>query len=58
MPKQGSALLIGLNIIGFTLPIIGGGLIRFSGSDIFSIIGGFVLVGDVAILSLTRLIPK
>ena len=58
MTKKGNALLIGLDIIGFALLIIGGVLIRYSGSDVFSIIGGFVLAGGVAILSLTRLIPK
>ena len=58
MTRKGSALLIGLDVIGFALLIVGGVLIRFSGSDVYSIIGGFVLAGGVAVLSLTRLIPK
>ena len=59
MTKKGkSNLIIGLDIIGFALLFIGGALIRYSKDEIFSIIGGFVLAGGVAVLSLTRLIPK
>jgi len=60
MVKKGEtkALIISLDIIGFALLFVGGLLIRFSKDDIFSIIGGFVLAGGVAVLSLTRLIPK
>ena len=58
MPKKGNALLIGLDTVGFALLLVGGVMIRFATNDIFSIIGGFVLAGGVAVLSLTRLIPK
>ena len=60
MAKKGklNVLLIGLDLIGFALIFTGTALIRFSSSDISSIIGGFVLAGDVAVLSPARVIPK
>ena len=58
MLKKGNAFLIGLDIVGFALLLVGGLMIRFAGNDVLSIIGGFVLAGGVAVLSLTRLIPK
>ncbi len=58
MTKKGTYLSVGLDIVGFALLLVGGALIRFSGNDVFSIIGGFVLAGGVAVLSLTRLIPR
>ena len=57
MSKRGNTLLIALDIIGFALIFVGAWLIRYS-NDINSIIGGFVMAGGVAILSITRLIPK
>ena len=53
-----NVLLLSLDIIGFAILLIGAALIRFSKDEITSIIGGFVLVGAVAILSITRLIKK
>jgi len=60
MAKKGEtkALIISVDVIGFALLFVGSLLIRFSKDDIFPIIGGFVLAGGVAVLSLTRLIPK
>ena len=58
MTKKGNALIVGLDIVGFALLLVGGAMIRFASGDIFSIIGGFVLAGGVAVISLTRLIPK
>ena len=53
-----NVLLLSLDIIGFAILLIGAALIRFSKDEITSIIGGFVLAGAVAILSITRLIKK
>ena len=53
-----NVLLLSLDIIGFAILLIGAALIRFSKDEITSIIGCFVLVGAVAILSITRLIKK
>jgi len=53
-----NTLIISLDIIGFALIFIGAALIRFSKDEVISIIGGFVLAGGVAVLSLTRLIQK
>ncbi len=56
--KAQSKLLIGMDIVGFSLIFVGGALIRFSKDEITSVIGGFVLAGGVTVLSLTRLIRK
>ncbi len=58
--KQGktSVLLLTLDVIGFALVFVGVGLIRFVKDEIAAILGGFVLAGGVALLSVTRLIPK
>ena len=53
-----NGLIIGMDVIGFALIFVGGALIRFSKEDISSIVGGFILAGGVAILSITRLISK
>ena len=49
-------LVILLDVIGFSLLIVGAAMIRFARDEIFSILGGFVLAGGVAVLSATRLI--
>ncbi len=56
--KAQSKLLIGMDIVGFSLIFAGGALIRFSKDEVISVIGGFVLAGGVTVLSLTRLIKK
>ena len=60
MEKRGKvdSLLIGLNILGFTLLFVGAALIRYSKDEVMSIVGGFVLAGGVTALALTRLISK
>ncbi len=60
MSKKAEAklLIIAMDIVAFALLLTGGALIRFSKDEVLSIIGGFVLAGAVAILSLTRLINK
>ena len=60
MDKKGriSSLSIAMNVIGFFLVIVGGGLIRFAKEETIAILGGFVLAGGVAILSLARYISK
>lgn len=55
---EAKSLLIGLDIIGFVLLLVGAALIRFAKDEVLAIIGGFVLAGAVAILSLTRLLNK
>lgn len=50
------SLVIALDIVGFALLLIGGAMIRFAKDEVFSIIGGFVLAGGVAVLSLTRMV--
>ncbi len=58
--KQGkiSSLLISLDVIGFFIILAGSGLIRYAKDETVSILGGFVLAGGVALLSITRLINK
>jgi len=60
MKNKGKAnsLLISLDIIGFVIIFIGAALIRYSSNEVYSILGGFVMAGGVAVLSLSRLIPK
>lgn len=60
MIKKGrlNTLTISLNVIGFALLFLGGALIRFSKDEVYSILGGFVLAGGVAVLSITRLVSK
>jgi hypothetical protein len=53
-----STLLISLDVIGFLLVFVGAGLIRFAKDELISILGGFVLAGGVAVISLTRFINK
>lgn len=55
---KSNILLIALDIIGFALLFVGGALIRFSKEEVLSILGGFVLAGGVAVLSLSRLFSK
>lgn len=58
MNKTGkaSALLLSLDVIGFALVFMGVGLIRFAKEEVLAALGGFVLAGGVALLSITRLI--
>jgi len=56
--SQFNTATIALDIVGFVLFFVGGALIRFSKDEITAIIGGFVVAGSVAILSITRLIQK
>jgi hypothetical protein len=60
MQKKGKLdpLIIALDLIGFTIILIGAGLIRYSLSEVISILGGFVMAGGVTLLTLTRIIPK
>ena len=51
-------LLIGLDILGFSLIFVGAALIRYSKDEVLSIIGGFVLAGGVTALTLTRFLGK
>ena len=53
-----ASVVLSLNVIGFALVLLGAGLIRFARDEIFSILGGFVMAGGVAVLSITRLIQK
>lgn len=56
MSKVGkvNTLLIGMDVIGFSIMLTGAALIRFSKDEVLAIIGGFVLSGGIAVLSLTR----
>ena len=57
--KKGiNSLIIGLDIVGFALIVVGGALIRYSKDEVLALIGGFVLAGGVTVLSITRLIGK
>ena len=49
-------LVVVLDVIGFSLLILGAAMIRFAREELFAILGGFVLAGGVAVLSATRLI--
>ncbi|MBS3124501.1 hypothetical protein J4437_07795 [Candidatus Woesearchaeota archaeon] len=51
-------LVLSMDIIGFALVILGAAMIRLAKDEIFSILGGFVMAGGVALLSITRLIQK
>ena len=51
-------LIIALDVIGFSLILLGGALIRFSKDEIISIIGGFVIAGGIVVLSITRLVTR
>jgi len=50
------SLVVVLDVIGFSLLVLGAAMIRFAQEELFSILGGFVLAGGVAVLSVTRLI--
>lgn len=60
MVKKGkiNVLVLSLDVIGFAILFVGAGLVRYSTSEIISILGGFVLAGGVTLLTLARLIPK
>ena len=49
-------LVVVLDVIGFSLLILGAAMIRFAREELFAILGGFFLAGGVAVLSATRLI--
>jgi hypothetical protein len=53
-----SSLVVGLDIIGFALVLVGAAMIRYAKDELFTIIGGFVMAGGVAVLSITRLVKK
>ena len=55
---KGNTVLIALDVVAFALLFVGAALIRFSKVELTSIVGGFVLAGAVAILSITRYIQK
>lgn len=47
-----------LDILGFTLLIVGGAIIRFAKDEVFSILGGIVIAIAVGLLSISRYIIK
>ncbi len=53
-----NALLLSLDIVGFSLLLIGAGLLRFAKDEIIAVLGGFVLAAGVTVLSLSRLMNK
>ena len=50
------SLVIVLDIVGFSLLVLGAAMIRFAREELFAILGGFVLAGGVTVLSATRLV--
>ncbi|MDI6736989.1 MAG: hypothetical protein QME12_00550 [Nanoarchaeota archaeon] len=59
MDKEGRYnLLIALDVIGFSIIILGLFLVRFGKSEIMSILGGFVVAAGLALLGITRYVRK
>jgi len=53
-----NALIISMDVIGFSLLLIGAGLIRFAKDEPVAIAGGAVLAVGASILGLTRWMAK
>ncbi len=51
-----NSLIIVLDVVGFSLLILGAAMVRFAREELFAILGGFVLAGGVTVLSATRLV--
>ncbi|MDP3640607.1 MAG: hypothetical protein Q8R53_05425 [Nanoarchaeota archaeon] len=60
MEKHGKIhpFIFALDVVGFALIFVGVGLIRYARAEVISILGGFVMAGGVAVLSLTRWVGK
>jgi len=60
MAKKGkiNSLIMGFDILGFATIFLGSVLIRFSKDEVTPIIGGLVMAIGVAVLGVSRLIPK
>ncbi len=54
----GYKLIFTMDVVGFSLILLGSLLTRYAKDEIFAILGGFVLGGGVTILALTRYITK
>ena len=52
--KISSGVILGFDIIGFVLVILGGVLIRYGHSELITIIGGVVIAAGAAVLGLTK----
>jgi len=53
-----NALIISMDVIGFSLLLIGAGLIRFAKDEPVAIAGGAVLAVGASVLGLTRWMAK
>ncbi|HLC71011.1 MAG TPA: hypothetical protein VJI32_03335 [Candidatus Nanoarchaeia archaeon] len=59
MAKKGIAKVpFVLDLLGFVLLLVGGGMIRYAKDEIISIFGGMVMAVGVGLLSLSRYILK
>jgi len=47
-----------LDLLGFALLIVGGGLIRYAKDELISVFGGIVIAIGVGLLSFARYLPK
>ncbi len=52
------SVILTLDIIGFFVLLVGAGLVRYARDEVIAILGGFVMAGGVAVLSVSRLIQK
>jgi hypothetical protein len=51
-------IILALDIIGFFLLFVGAAMIRLGKDEIIPILGGFVLAGGIAVISLTKIFSK
>lgn len=60
MSKKGKyqALIFGLDVIGFVLILLGAAMLRFAKNEVLSILSSLIVAIGLAILGLTRIIPK
>ncbi|MBI2669097.1 hypothetical protein HYX14_04615 [Candidatus Woesearchaeota archaeon] len=59
MNKKGAInLAVILDLLGFALLIVGGGMIRYAKDELISIFGGVVIAIGVGLLSFSRYITK
>ncbi len=59
MDKKGAMnLAVILDLLGFALLIVGGGMIRYAKDELISIFGGVIIAIGVGLLSFSRYIIK
>ena len=55
---KADALILSMDIIGFVMIGVGAWIVRFAKEEVLGVVGGFVMAGGVALLSITRLVRK